>query len=83
MDPANQPYVPKPRKYQLGAMQPARMAQITGYRDKYERYLRLHNNTAAKEVWKIYDHIASELMREQVNIVLQEMVTKDLDNFVE
>jgi len=43
------------------------MHRLTAYRDKYERFLRQHNNTSTKEVWKIYDHIAAELMREQLN----------------
>jgi hypothetical protein len=57
--------------------------KIAYNRSKYESFLKLHNNTASKEVWKIYDHIANELMREQLNKVLENMVTKDLDKFVE
>lgn len=67
------------RKYKLGAPNP----KIAAYRDKYENYLKLHNNTSSREVWNIYDHIANELMKEQLNDVLQKMVTHDLDKFVE
>ena len=59
------------------------MHRLTAYRDKYERFLRQHNNTSTKEVWKIYDHIAAELMREQLNQALQIIVTKDIEEYVE
>ena len=45
--------------------------------------MKKHNNTSTKEVWKIYDHIAQELMKECMGEVLQSMVTKELDTFVE
>jgi hypothetical protein len=48
------------RKYKLGPSNP----KIAAYRDKYENYLKVHNNTSSKEVWNIYDHIANELMKE-------------------
>ena len=67
------------RKYKLGPANP----KIAAYRDKYENYLKIHNNTSSKEVWNIYDHIANELMKEQLNDVLHKMVTNDLDKFVE
>lgn len=67
------------RKYKLGPVNP----KIQAYRDKYENYLKVHNNTSSKEVWNIYDHIANELMNEQLDKVLQNMVTNDLDKFVE
>ena len=57
--------------------------RIKLYREKYDSFLKLHNNTSSKDVWKIYDHIAAELMRENLNEVLQQMVTHDLDRFVE
>ena len=43
----------------------------------------MHNKTSTKEVWKIYDHIAQELMKEKLNEVLQDVITKDLDRYVE
>jgi len=37
---------------------------IALYRDKYEKFLKLHNNTANKDVWKIYDHIAADILHD-------------------
>jgi hypothetical protein len=37
---------------------------IVLYREKYEKYLKLHNNTANKDVWKVYDHIAADIFHE-------------------
>lgn len=59
------------RKFKLGAVN----MKVAAYRDKYESYLKLHNNTSQKEVWNIYDHVANELMKEALNEVLQKMVT--------
>ena len=59
------------------------MHKLQVYREKYDAYLKMHNNTSTKEVWKIYDHIASELKKEQLNTVLHDVITKELDNFVE
>ena len=70
------------RKYKL-SLSGAQKEKIQYNREKYENFLKLHNNTSSKEVWKIYDHIANELMREQLNKVLENMVTNDLDKFVE
>lgn len=50
--------------YKLGGLSKANEQGIAAYREKYGRFLELHNNTRSKEVWKIYDHIANELMRE-------------------
>ena len=74
-----EPYHSQARKYKLGPQN----LKIAAYRDKYENYLKLHNNTSSKEVWNVYDHIANELMNEQLEGVLQKMVTQDLDKFVE
>lgn len=70
------------RKYQC-TLTATQKEKIAYNRSKYESFLKLHNNTASKEVWKIYDHIANELMKEQMNNVLDQMVAKDLDRFVE
>jgi hypothetical protein len=45
-------------------MDKATMQSITLYREKYEKYLKMHNNTANKEVWKVYDHIAADIFHE-------------------
>jgi len=37
---------------------------IVDYQKKYEAFLKTHNNTANKEVWKIYDHITDDMFHE-------------------
>lgn len=37
---------------------------IKGYREKYEKFLKIHNNTCNKEVWTIYDHLTDDLYHE-------------------
>jgi hypothetical protein len=59
------------------------MHKLQLYREKYDNYLKMHNKTSTKEVWKIYDHIAQELMKEKLNEVLESVITKDLDRYVE
>ena len=71
------------RKYKLPGLQQAQAQKLQAYRDKYDKFLKMHNNTSQKEVWKIYDHIAAELMKEQLNKAIQEVVTGDMDRFVE
>jgi hypothetical protein len=71
------------RKFKAMPLPQAALNRISQYRDKYDSFLKLHNNTSSKEVWKIYDHIASELFREKLNEVLNQLVTHDLDRFVE
>jgi flagellar biosynthesis/type III secretory pathway protein FliH len=73
----------KARLYSCTGMPSQSIVRLAQYRDKYDKFLKLHNNTSTKEVWKIYDHVASELLKEQVNTVLQQVVTKDLDAYVE
>jgi hypothetical protein len=42
----------------------------------------LHNNTSNKEVWKVYDHLASDLTNEILGEIMG-TIDKDLDNFCE
>lgn len=71
------------RKFKLAGLPAQQSNRIQAYRDKYDKFLKVHNNTSQKEVWKIYDHIATELLKEQLNTVLQEVATRELDRFVE
>lgn len=58
------------RKYKLPGLTTQQAHRINQYREKYDKFLKIHNNTSQKEVWKIYDHIAAELMKEQMDSVL-------------
>ena len=71
------------RQFKAMPLPQAATNRINAYRDKYDSFLKMHNNTSSKEVWKIYDHIAQELYREKLNEVLNQLVTQDLDKFVE
>lgn len=51
---------------------------IAKSRENYINYLKRHNGTANKEVWKVYDHLAADIFNE----VLRELmgkIDKDLD----
>ena len=76
-------YNSQARKWVMSGLDGKTKHKLTVYREKYEAFLRQHNNTANKEVWKIYDHIANELMREQLNKALDVIVTKDIEEYVE
>ena len=58
------------------------MKNITEYRDKYDKFLKTHNNTSKKEVWKVYDHLTDDLFHEILAATMKE-VNKDLDEYVE
>ena len=45
-------------------MPPETINNIVLYKEKYEKFLKIHNNTANKDVWKIYDHIAEDIFHE-------------------
>lgn len=55
---------------------------IALYKEKYEKYLKMHNNTANKDVWKIYDHIADDLFHELYQQAIKE-VSKDMEEYIE
>ena len=44
--------------------------------------MKLHNNTSNKQVWKVYDHLAADLMAEVLGEVMG-TIDKDLDGFCE
>ena len=69
------------RKYKVEIDQ-AVIHNITVYREKYEKYLKMHNNTANKDVWKIYDHIADDIFHEMYNKALKD-VSKDMEEYIE
>lgn len=76
-------YNSRARKYKLGTIPKDTMNKITQYRTKYEQFLKLHNNSSQKELWTIYDHVANDLMKEQLEEVINRMVTSDLDTYLE
>ena len=51
-------------------------------REKYDKYLKLHNNTSNKQVWKVYDHLAADLTHDVLNEILGN-IDQDLDKFCE
>jgi len=74
-------YQPKPRKYKLGGLAPAQVQRIAKYKERYGQFLQMHNNSKQKEVWKIYDHITAELLKECEEEVLQEVVGEDIEKY--
>ena len=58
------PYNSRARKFKLSGLTEPQDFKLSQYREKYDKFLKVHNNTSTKEVWKIYDHIAAELMKE-------------------
>lgn len=58
------------------------MRKIQSYRGEYEKHLKLHNNTANKEVWKVYDHLAADLTNEVLGEIMG-TIDRDLDSFCE
>jgi hypothetical protein len=34
---------------------------IEKYRKEFEKYVRIHNNTSNKDVWKVYDHVTHDI----------------------
>lgn len=61
---------------------PKTLHSIELYREKYERYLKTHNNTANKDVWKVYDHIADELFHEMYAQAIKQ-VAGDMEEYIE
>lgn len=58
------------------------MRSIQTSRKEYEKFLKLHNNTSNKEVWKVYDHLAADLVNEVLGEIMG-TIDKDLDAFCE
>lgn len=48
------------RKYQVNFKTEV-VSNIEQYREKYQQFLKMHNNTSSKDVWKIYDHLTSDI----------------------
>ena len=59
-----------------------RLRSIEEGRERYDKYLKLHNNTSNKQVWKVYDHIAADLMADVLAEIMG-TIDKDLDKFCE
>ena len=44
--------------------------------------MKIHNNTANKDVWKVYDHIADDIFNELYNQALKK-VSLDMEDYIE
>ena len=64
--PSTEVYQAPPRKWKLG-LDKNQKQKIEQYREKFGKYLEMHNQTRSYDVWKVYDHVAKELMMEQVD----------------
>jgi hypothetical protein len=71
----------KQRKWRVDIDQDL-IRKIQSSRNDYEKYLKLHNNTANKEVWKVYDHLAADLTNEVLAEIMG-TIDRDLDKFCE
>ena len=72
-----------PIKYKYRVqLEEEKVKNITLYKEKYERFLKTHNNTANKDVWKIYDHIAADIFHEVYAQALKQ-VSKDMEEYIE
>jgi len=58
--------LPPPKRKWKAEIHDSIRHSITLYREQYERYLKMHNNTANKDVWKVYDHIAADMFNEML-----------------
>ena len=58
------------------------LSNIQSYKDKYEKFLKIHNNTCQKDVWKIYDHLTDDIFHEVLFITMKD-VNKDLEQYIE
>lgn len=58
------------------------ISNINEYRNKYESYLKIHNNTSNKEVWKVYDHLTDDLFHELISQSMKDINT-DLEDYLE
>lgn len=63
-------------------MDPTIIQSIVLQKEKYEKYLKLNNNTANKDVFKVYDHISADLFHELYNQALKD-VSKDMEEYIE
>lgn len=51
-------------------------------REAYTDFLRKANGTVNKDVWKVYDHLAADLMADCMTELLSK-IDKDLDGYLE
>lgn len=63
-------------------MKPEVLHSIQLQREKYERYLKTTNNTANREVWRVYDHVADDLFAELLGQALGQ-AAKDMEAYCE
>lgn len=70
-----------PRRWKI-TMKPEVLHSIQLQREKYERYLKTTNNTANREVWRVYDHVADDLFAELLGQALGQ-AAKDMEAYCE
>jgi hypothetical protein len=75
------PIVEERRKYRIEVNQ-THAKSIDDYRKKNETFLKMHNNTANKEVWKVYDHLTDDLFSDLFSDVTKKM-NRYLDEYLE
>jgi hypothetical protein len=54
------------------------LENITLYKEKFDKYLKMHNNTSNKDVWKIYDHLTDDIFHEIFANSMKD-INKDLE----
>ena len=69
------------RKWRI-EIEPKHLAGITKGREAYIDYLKKVNGTVNKEVWKVYDHLASDILADCMGDLLGK-IDKDLDQYLE
>jgi len=69
------------RKWKI-EIEPGKVASIESGREAYVTWLKRVNNTANKEVWKIYDHLASDILHDIMGELMSK-IDKDLDQYCE
>ena len=70
-----------PRRWKI-TMKPEVLHSIKLQREKYERYLKTNNNTANREVWRVYDHVAEDLFAELLGQALGQ-AARDMEAYCE
>jgi hypothetical protein len=65
------------RKWKI-EIETGKVASIESGRDAYVTWLKKINNTTNKEVWKVYDHLASDILHD-IMVELMSKIDKDLD----
>ena len=63
-------------------IEPSRIHSIEQGKEAYTNYLKKTQGTANKEVWKVYDHLTSDLLADIMGSLMN-TIDKDLDQYCE